>query len=163
MPERQSRLHDLARHILDAVVRAFVFTDDPPAVSYIADGAITFDFGSESAIVLAWDGTVPGVPGGTAAGGYITDGYFLSANFSVYVLRRAPMPDDVGNPPTFEEMADAAAVMFADATLAMNAVVDAFAAAQIDGICGRGAILRQIPIGPDGGVEGSRLYLAVQL
>jgi hypothetical protein len=160
---QESRLGAIADLLLQAVVEAFAVRETPPAVAYVADGNLTFDFGNESAIVVVWDGITPGLPGGGGVSSFIQDGYMLTANFSIYVLQPAPQPDDAGNPPQPDEMYEAAAALLADAYVALEAVVNGFAAAQLGGLCTQAAIIRQVPVGPDGGVEGSRLYVGVQL
>jgi len=157
-----ARLWDVATALLNATTAAFATSAAPPAVSYVADGAITLDFGAEDAIVVTWDRLRPSLAL-AGASDRIVSGYATTGEFSLYVLRIAPGVDDAGNPPATAALAAAAQVMLDDAWLAVSTIIAGLDAGTLLGPCGDAVVLDQSPVGPEGGVEGSRLRLAVSL
>lgn len=164
-----SRLRDIADALKDAAVQAFADSADPPEVAYVADGQITNEIGPEretgpySAIVVTWDRVSPGPAAGGADQLVIYDGYMMTATFSVFVLRLQPQPASGYDVVPFDVLEEAAAVLLDDAWRILSGVVSGYASSMIGGICGAAAIVAQTPVGPEGGVEGSRLQVAVQL
>lgn len=165
-----SRIWDVAEALLDAVSDAFATSADPPTYRWIADGSIpTLDFGLEDSLVVMWDGIRTGLAAEGLAGGEasaaargLDQGSTLSATYSIYVWRPAPMPDDAGNGPSIDEIMDAARRQQDDAFLVAQTLVAGFGDGTILGSCGDANLLDQSPFG-DGGVEGSRLRIAVGL
>lgn len=158
-----SRLWDVAEALLNEVWAAFEHTDRPPAITYVADGAVTQDFGLEDALIVGLDRVRAGTSGAANAG-MVTAATGASAELSIYVVRPAPMPDDAGDGPTPQEMSAAAQLMFDDAWLVLSAVMQgAVSPTSALGVCADLAVIDGTPLGPTGGVEGFRLRLAVTL
>mgnify|MGYP001792728183 CR=1 FL=1 len=158
-----ARLWDVATTLLSTVAAAFDGTDRPPSVAYVADGQITLDFGAEDALVVTFDRLRPGLAGVGAAGGHIDHATILTGEFSIYVLRWAPVPDDQGNGPTTAEMHVAARIMLDDTLLVATTVLTGFANGTFLGTCGDASFLDSTPVGPQGGFEGSRFRIAATL
>lgn len=165
-----ARLNDVAVALLGAVSAAFAKTVNPPEHQWVADGAQPVaDFGMESSLVVMWDGIRQGLPAqGLASGGASADARgidgatVMSGMFSVYVWRAQPVSDDSGNAPPIEEIQDAARQQQDDAYLVFRTLVAGFADGSLLGTCGDATIMDSIPFG-DGGVQGSRLRIAVGL
>ncbi len=157
-----SRIWDTAAELLAAAEAAFASSADPPEIAYVADGSITMEIGPEretgpfSALVVTWDGVRPG------DANPIADGYGPLGLFSIYVLRLAPVGDNAGAV-AFVDINAAARVICEDAWTVLSAVVDGYSSGELGGICGSASVVAQTPVGPEGGVEGSRLQLAILL
>lgn len=166
-----ARLNDVADALLAAVSAAFARTPDPPAFQWIADGTNPIlDFGLESSLVVMWDGNRMGSASqGLASGGAsaeargIDASSIMSGAFSVYVWRPIPVMDDSGNAPSIEEIQGAARQQQDDAYLVFHTILRGFAEGELLGSCGEANIIDQVPFAGDGGVEGSRLRVAVTL
>ncbi len=152
-----ARLHVVAVALLQAVSAAFERTPEPPEHQWVADGANPIlDFGLESSLVVMWDGSRLEVDTG------IDEASVILGNFSVYVWRPAPAWDPPLTPST-EAISEAARLQQDDAYVVFRSVLSGFADGSLLGHCGSGNILDQVPFGGDGGVEGSRLRVAVTL
>lgn len=158
-----ARLWDVATTLLSTVAAAFDGTDRPPSLAYIADGQVTLDFGAEDALIVGFDRMHSNITGSPVDGGRIDAATIVSAEFSIYVIRTAPMPDDQGNGPTTDEMHTAAQIMLDDALLVATTVLTGFANGTFLGTCGDASFLDSTPVGPQGGVEGTRFRIAVTL
>lgn len=158
------RLAAVCDELLAAVAEAFEATPRPPEIRYVADGQPALDFGSEDALIVSWDRLRPGL--GLAAPVDLAPfqaAAQISAEVSVWVLRAAPVPDDSGSAPTPEELTEAAHLMLDDAELVLGTVVGGLAAGTLFGTCAVAAFIDTVAFGPQGGVEGSRLRLAIGL
>jgi hypothetical protein len=84
----------------------------------------------------------------------------LAADFTVTVLRCAPVPDENGNPPTAEELTTAASQVMEDMYAVMQGVMCCMAPTQK---CRQFQMGSQRPVGPQGSCQGSALTLSVAL
>lgn len=160
-----SRLAGMCDELLSTLVHAFAATPNPQAVSYVADGQPALDFGSEDALIVSFDRLRPGSPSVTST---IPPGPFqaagqVTAELSVWALRAAPTVDEAGNAPRPEDLTAAAHLLLDDAELVMQTVVGALAAGTLFGTCTAAAFTESLAFGPQGGVEGSRMRLAVAI
>ncbi len=134
---------------------------NPHPRRYVSDGGVLFDW--TPLIAVEWDGTEPAFSGeggeGAALSPAAIGGGFvhLRSTFSIHVTRDSPWPDEVGTPPQPPKIDASATVVHADADLVLDAVL-----AHLSSItCARADLLRQTPVGPDGGVVGSVTTIAV--
>lgn len=166
-----ARLNDVAVALLAAVSAAFSRTPDPPEFQWIADGTNpVLDFGLESGLVVMWDGVRMGsAEQGLASGGAsaeargIDQASQMTGSYSIYVWRPAPVLDNSGNAPSIEDIQAAARQQQDDAYLVFRSILAGFAEGELLGTCGDANILDQVPFAGEGGVEGSRLRVAVTL
>lgn len=165
-----ANLWDTAGILLAAVSQAFDRTDDPPAFRWIADGTTpVMDFGVEDSLVVMWDSVRTGLSteglatgGASASARGLDQASVMTGTFSVYVWRPAPAPLDSGDAPTMENITEAAERQLRDAHLVFRTLLAGFGDGTLMGDCADATILDQVPIS-EGGVEGSRLRIAVSL
>jgi hypothetical protein len=135
---------------------------------YVSDGGVLFDW--TPLLAVEWDGTEPafsgeggeGPSGGSPAsigGGFA----HLRVMFSIHVTRDSPWPDEVGTPPQPAKIKASADRVASDAKLVLDTLLARLGDDTLLGACARVDILRQTPVGPDGGVVGSVTSIAVYL
>lgn len=88
---------------------------------------------------------------------------YLAASLTVTVLRCAPPPDRVGNPPTCEALDLAAQVWVTDLDATRRAIACALADLRTAGTIEEYTLGDQTPAGPEGGCVGFDTHLTVGL
>lgn len=152
--------------VTDAFDAAWLATNPEPGEKnphprrYVSDGGVLFDW--TPLIAVEWDGTEPAFAGDGTEGGMSPaqiGGGFVHVRdlFSIHVTRNSPWPDEVSTPPQPPKIDASATVVLADAELVLVAVLAHLASIT----CARADLLRQTPVGPDGGVVGSVTSVAV--
>lgn len=157
---------EVADRLLEVMVAAFADAGRPHPRHYVSDGGVLWDW--TPLLAVEWEGTEPHFSGqggeGTLAGSPATmSGGFVIVRtlYSIHVTRDSPWPDEVGTPPQPAKIRASAEVVFADALLVLETLVHGFGNSSLLGVCGHGDLLRQTPVGPDGGVVGSVTSIAI--
>ncbi len=169
-----SRIFDIAAACLQAVVDHYATEGaDLPARQYVANGLPAFDMtegGECDEQVTVFVESTYGIGGDPI----IEDprhqfpdlSHAMRAGvFAVTIVRCVPMIDDSsGNPviPSPEEETESAALIYEDAVLMLNALVEAERAGELPG-CGSVSFMRWTNENAQGGVGGGTLRVAISL
>lgn len=159
---RPERLYGVARQVLDLVAAALDATPaGAPDRRYVSDGPL-----------VAWDceQLVVAVEGTVSHDGDLmveTPGpvnclVMRAATLGVWIVRCAPTVEDDGTPPPADDIDANAAVMLADPTVMLDAIVTAYQAGELAGAFGL-ALLGWDGVGPEGGLVGGVLRVRVDL
>lgn len=153
-----NRLYGIARAMLDCVAAA---VPDPPARLYVSDGPL-----------VAWDceQLVAAVERTASTAGNAavevqdpTLGFVMrSATIGLWLVRCCPTMDDDGTAPPADQIDASAQTVLADPTVMVRALWAAQQAGTIGG-CRSMAFLGWQGVGPQGGLTGGVLRMAVDL
>lgn len=156
MPPPPSRIYDIARDVLDAVVAGYLADAvDLPARRFVSLGPPAWD----CELVACWVERTFGHAGDVLAEDpdpiMAAVGHGLrAALLRIQIVRCYPTLSDAGDPPTPAVMEAATATLLEDAQRVSNILVAASKAGAIGG-CNSVAMLDWVSVGPDGAMAAS--------
>jgi hypothetical protein len=151
-------IFETAAAILDHYTGALAAAgSDPFDEAFVADGVVAFD--GCSRLVVEHEAARVGTPGNPVVAARVHAGLPLAHGFRVWVLRCVPVPDDQGNPPTASDITASAAGLLAERDRIIAATYDL---ADALGPCTTVALVDVSGVGPEGGVGGTSVGIAVQ-
>jgi len=157
--------YDLARKVLDEVVARFATAGVAlPARRYVANGEVARDPNAEedcSAVSVGFPRAFigsPGIPRFEA----ITCAPIRTADLLIEITRCVPVPDDHGNPPSATEIDDSAKQILTDGYVLFAAILAAKSDGSMAPLCDKIAMGDLVLIGPEGGIGGVTITIAVQ-
>lgn len=138
-----------------------------PERRYIHSGEFAADLaGTQCAehLVIAWQGTVHGIPGAEASGAPMTCAVPLTGVYTIFLLRCVPVVTRTGNAPSAEELDASGTEIMYDGMTLPKVIIDAWEDGDLVpfgcALVGLGDIA---PFGPQGGVGGHSVSLLVGL
>lgn len=168
-----SRLKNAGQDLLDTIAAELVSRgiDVPDDRRYIHAGVIAHDFAGEKcaeAFIVAWTGSSQGELGSNVQGTPIPIRCSMPLNhtFAIAMLRCVPIVKQSGQPPSAADLQSSGEQILTDSMTICAAIVDLAVSHSLIPTYGenaQAAIITTTPIGPQGGVGGVVVQLAVSL
>ncbi|MGI8425601.1 MAG: hypothetical protein ACR2M4_03190 [Actinomycetota bacterium] len=157
--------YDLAKKILDEVVARFTAAGVAlPGRRYISNGEVARDPNAPEdcsavsvGLLRAFIGA-PGIPRIEA----INCAPTRTADLQIEITRCVPVPGDQGNPPTAKAIDDSAKQILTDGYVLFAGILAAKGDGSLAPLCDKVAMGDLALIGPEGGIGGVTITIAVQ-
>ena len=160
-------LAELAVTLLDAFVAQLEAQDVPvPERRYVAPGSVIAEDGEQLAVILGLVGQ--GQPGKPEPGTYVPGSEILMAQFDLQLIRTIPALNGEGFPPQMipgaVALGESGVQLINDAEALVKAAIAIHAAKTVTEAALQGfAIGPASPLGPEGGLAGTRILVEIGL